>query len=533
MPSESQIICNFGSEQRTLLQTKRMKNHRIITALLLFVLASSMAQAGDKIVVVVQNVREFFYSTDLPGRDNTETDRQRKMNAITNAYFPSDHSVPEADIYAFCEVECSDEMMQYIASSFAAKTGNNYQAVLDGLTYDKTINESGVTKSGFVYNADNVEPFGQNYTGAMGYTLYIERMRIQAFKSKRSGECFTLSMNHFKASSTNPIETESNLEKRRRNANSLLRSLDDTPDPDILIVGDLNSQMGEDCLTYLVDAGYEEELIKYAGPTAYTHCFDGGEIIDHVFANYTMSQQVTNVQVKAANPCSLNDERLAFSDHNFLVVTLNLEAKESPTYYFNKVNEFREGVPYLLVANDAKAANTVPVDKTYSDLFAIDVTPADGTIIMPNARNIFIFENAPGGNYYMRDYYGRYLSNGYNQTSSKYYNTANVSTKEDAHIFTVTPQANGTYKILNTTSNYYLLYHTSWGKFTWQNWATLYNGQYLPTLYEYDPDAYITGIDDVQLFNPVPATRKFLQHNRIIVITPDGTKYTLQGISIK
>jgi hypothetical protein len=41
-----------------------------------------------------------------------------------------------------------------------------------------------------------------------------------------------------------------------------------------------------------------------------------------------MAQQVTNVEVKAANYCSLADETQAFSDHNFYVVTLDLKEAE-------------------------------------------------------------------------------------------------------------------------------------------------------------------------------------------------------------
>ena len=86
-------------------------------------------------------------------------------------------------------------------------------------------------------------------------------MRMQAFKSKASGESFTLSMSHFKASTSDDPTYDIN--QREGNSIALLKGLDQAIlDPDILLMGDLNAVMGELCLNNLEHAGYEEQLLK-------------------------------------------------------------------------------------------------------------------------------------------------------------------------------------------------------------------------------------------------------------------------------
>ena len=507
-----------------------MKQHRLLITLLLTVIAVQTVFSGDKVVVVGQNMENFYYSTAITG--NTQAKREAKMEKILNAYFPSDGSVPAADIYAFCEVECSNEMMQWIATCFSNKTGKNYQASLDDLYYDFTDPnyQGGVTKAGFVYDADKIETVGDNVSAAVGNNAYKERIRMQAFKFKTSGECFTLSMNHFKA-----FGEEADREKRRQNATALLKGLDNAGDPDILVMGDLNSEMGEDCLNFLVSAGFEEQLIKYAGATAWTHCYGGGEIIDHVFANKTMAQQVTDVEVKAANECSMSDVTQAFSDHNFYVVTLDLEAKPTATFSYKKATTFTPGVSYLIVApiSGLQAAKPVDLSKSYDYQQGVPVTEDNGVITMSDAKTAFVFDKDDTEDfYYMRDYYGRY-----HLQKGTYYST-NVDTKEwvvkNNCKFNIIAQNDGTFKIVNTTSSYYYLasLYNNAPQFTWRNWATLSSNQYLPWLYEYDP-TIVTGISTVNVYSQPTVTRKAIVNGRLIIVTGNGQKYTAAGIEIR
>ena len=93
----------------------------------------------------------------------------------------------------------------------------------------------------------------------------------------------------------------------------------------------------------------------------------------------------------------------------------------------------------------------------------------------------------------------------------------------------------GTFKILNTATNYYYvasLYNNA-PQFTWRNWANLGSNQYLPWLYEYDPNASPTGISTVGIYAEPVTTRKVMQNGRITIVTPNGRSYTLQGVAVE
>ncbi|MBO5550048.1 MAG: endonuclease/exonuclease/phosphatase family protein [Prevotella sp.] len=511
-----------------------MKTNRLLITLLLVAMTVQVALA-DEIKIVGQNVQNFFYSLDR-GRTqgngvpisnyDDEAGRTAKLNAIVNTL-----SVYNADVYAFNEVECCAESLELLAQGMSSKTGKSYIPVADGLTYDKEKEADGVIKSGFIYNSATIEPLGNNVSTAIGYNyVYPYQMRMQAFKSKASGESFTLSMNHFKASTSGDFDADA--KTREQNCIALMKGLDQaTLDPDILVMGDLNSQMGEECLNTLLNVGFEEQIVK-RDPYAASHWYyEEGSLIDHVFANGTMAAQVTDAHIEyVANPHSTGSKNSAYSDHDPYMVTLNLQAQPAPSYCYKKAVAVTAGNNYLMVANDQKMANPVPTDKSYADMLATDITVTNDMVVRDDAKNAFCLEDAGGGSYYIKDYYGRFLSNGYNTSSSKYYNTVNVGDKSTAHTYTITPQSDGTFKILNTVSNYYFLYHTSWGKYTCQNWASLYSGQYLPALLEYDPNATPTAISTMNVYSQPTITRKVMENGRLVIMTPDGKRYTLQGI---
>lgn len=141
----------------------------------------------------------------------------------------------------------------------------------------------------------------------------------------------------------------------------------------------------------------------------------------------------------------------------------------------------------------------------------------------------YYIEEDGNGNYYIKDYYGRYIYQKGTYTST---NVGNKSYADESNCkFTITPQSGGTFKILNTTSkNYYLanLYNNA-PQFSWRNWANLGNNQYLPWLYKYTPDD-ATAISTVDIsIEPAP-TRKVLDNGRITIEMPYGMRFTLQGV---
>ena len=525
-----------------------MINYRFFTTLLLMALTVQVTLADDDIIMVCgQNVQNFFYSLDRERTQgngvplsnyNTAEGRQKKAKAIVTALSPY-----AADIYAFNEVEAKPttadtEALKVLAEEMSLATGLSYEVVNDGLSYDPSAegNETGTIKSGFIYRRDKVEPVGENVSTAIGYDyVYPYMMRMQTFKSLASREQFTLSMNHFKASTSGNMTED--MTKREQNSIALLKGLDNAIDPDILVMGDLNSTVGEQCLNNLKDAGYEEQIIKWAGDNAYTYWYAGGTLIDHVYANSTMAEQITGATVMhIANTHSVGKYN-AYSDHDPYMVTLNLKAQPAPTYSYAKATTLTAGIPYLMVApiNGMKAAKPVSKDKSYEYQLTTDVTDVEGVVTMEDAKSAFIFEDAGDGNYLIKDYYGRYLYQFYNTTYSRYNNNTNVGIRADGHPFSVTPQTDGTFRIENTTSGCYFIGLTYSGtpEFALYNYPSLKTGQYLPWLYQYDATIDPTGISitDVDARQPMP--HKVLYRGRIIIMMPDGRSYNVQGIEMK
>ena len=516
----------------------------LILIFLFVVLVVEYSYAGDIITVCGQNVQNFFYSLDRTRTQNnyvavsnynTVAGRQAKANAIVKALSPY-----EADIYAFNEVEAmaegaDAEALDILATMMSSATGFTYKVVKDGLTYDLSEDAIGTIKSGFIYRAEKVEPVGESVSTAYDYTfVYPFMMRLQTFKSKSSGEQFSLSMNHFKASTSGNMAAD--MERREQNSIALLKGLDQVVDPDILVMGDLNSEMGEQCLKNLVDAGFEEQILK-RDKTAFSYYFNREELIDHVFANSTMAAQVTDARILyIANPSSTGSRYRAYSDHDPYLVTLNLESQPAAEYKYAKATKVSTGVPYLIVApiDGVNALKPVSIDKSYEYQYTTNVTEEGGMIKMDDAKSAVIFEDAGNGKYYIKDYYGRYYYNNYFTSYSSYGHNTNVGIKSSAHTFSMSKQDN-TFKITNTASNYYLIGLVYYGvpEFAWYDYASLNPAQYLPWLYEYMPSDSPTGVTRVEAesFPDIPC--KVLENGRIVIVCSDGRRYSLQGIELR
>ena len=518
------------------------QRNKLLIALLLIWCDVQVTLAGDIIKVCGQNVQNFFYSLDrsrttsngVPLSNYTTAEgRQAKAEAIVKALAPY-----QADVYAFNEVEvkaigADAEALDILADEMGKKTGYQYEVVSDGLTYDLSEDATGMIKSGFIYRTDKVEPVGSNVSTAVGYDyVYPYMLRMQTFRSLASGEEFSLSMNHFKASTSGNMTEDAS--KREQNSIALLKGLNAATDPDILLMGDLNSELGEQCLDNLVDAGFEEQIVKYQGTNTYSYWYNSGILIDHVFANSTMARQISDAKVlHIANPHSVGKKN-AYSDHDPYLVTLNLEAQPAPVYAYAKATQLTTGTPYLMVApiNGLKAAKPVATDKSYEYQLTTDVTETDGYITMDDGKSAFIFEDDGNGNYYIKDYYGRYLYQFKNTTSGKYSNSTNVGVKSNAHPFSVTRQADGTFKILNTVSSCYFigLVYKNTPEFALYNYSSLSSSQHLPWLYQYDSTYSPTGISTVEVPIRQMKPRKVLRHGTILIVMPDGRSYSLQGI---
>lgn len=276
---------------------------------------------GGRLTVVSQNLQYYYvvgYEEQTQCDYHTEAEMIAKTQKVAQAMVLLD-----ADIYAFCELEPGDSAINYLAHYMNALRGENvYRPVADNLN-----DRSQWSKNGYIYRADRVAAEGKNLDGnTLQGNTYKYRQRLQAFRELTTNEVFVLSTNHFKSKSGDT--NGSTQSTRNKNATNLLTRLTAlTLDPDILIVGDLNETTAEPACQILCNAGYEEQLERF-NPNAYSYYYNGNELIDHIFANSTMAEQITDAGAFHLNTSCYsgnNRTRFRYSDHDAVMVSIALQ----------------------------------------------------------------------------------------------------------------------------------------------------------------------------------------------------------------
>lgn len=266
--------------------------------------------------IVGQNAANYVSNLEASNSScATEAEFESKTNKIANAFLAL-----QADIVAICEVERNDDILGYIVNAMNSIYGENvYTYITDRLYAHASSGDYQSLKSGYIYRSDKVTPQGSN-TSPYRSGEYCARLRIQAFKENSTNEVFVLSMNHFKAKDSSADAGEST---RMQNVSNLIYALGNiTSDPDILIMGDLNSYMGEAPIEALEEEGYEEQLVRFDSE-AYTYIYRGHEgILDHAMANASMAGQITGARAYHIN--TAGGYSYKYSDHDAVLVGLNL-----------------------------------------------------------------------------------------------------------------------------------------------------------------------------------------------------------------
>lgn len=274
------------------------------------------ALGNARIVVLANNLENYYYNYSESSRPsyNDDAGLELKTRRIAEMMIASG-----ADIFAFCEVEAKPVTLNYLVEALNDQLDAEVYAAVDDGIYVETDTYDNAIKSGFVYRIATVEPYGSDFP-ATNTAYYKNTMRIQAWTERATGEHFTLSMNHFKA-----MSDEASQAKRVQNANWLINGLNTSykvQDPDILIMGDLNAQMNEECISVLLNNNYTEQLLRFDA-NAYSYIYYGNhELIDHAFANETMMQQITGAAVWHTNTSVNYNQR--YSDHDAVMVGLSL-----------------------------------------------------------------------------------------------------------------------------------------------------------------------------------------------------------------
>jgi predicted extracellular nuclease len=300
---------------------------------------------------------------DCRGADNA-TEFQRQTAKIVEAIVGLD-----ADVVGLMEIENDGygptSAISELVDHLNAATAPGTWALIDADAGTGELNSMGTDaiKNGIIYRPAAVSPVGQ--TAVLNSVAFVNggdpapRNRptlTQAFQENASGQSFIASVHHLKSkgsacSAPDAGDGQGNCNQVRLNAvNELLAWLDTDPtgtgDPDILILGDLNSYAREDPIRALEDAGYTNLVPWALGDHAYSFVFDGQwGALDHALASYPFLSQVTGVSewhINSDEPNVLDyntnfksagqvaslyaPDEFRSSDHDAVVIGLQLEA---------------------------------------------------------------------------------------------------------------------------------------------------------------------------------------------------------------
>lgn len=325
--------------------------------------------AGGSLKISSFNVLNYFLTLDTTntppfpcGPDqnqecrgaNTAQEFTRQRDKLLQALYTLN-----ADVVGLMELENTPnvEPLQDIVNGLNALAGaGTYDYIHTG-----TINPGDVIKVGIIYKPGVVQPVGNfailNYLVDPTFTSINRPALAQTFQQPATHGRFTIIVNHLKSkgcTGATGLDLDQNDGQscfnytRTQAANALINwALTDptgSGDPDVLIVGDLNSYAREDPIRALETAGYTNLETTFVGAGAYSYVFSSqAGSLDHSMANASLISQVNgattwhinadeptvldyNTEFKTANQINIlyNADPYRTSDHDPLLIGLNL-----------------------------------------------------------------------------------------------------------------------------------------------------------------------------------------------------------------
>ena len=244
----------------------------------------------------------------------------------------------DADIYAVCEIEQGQGALEKLANGLTSALGRKFTYINDNMSASGTW-----TKSGYIYCSDRVDRVGSMNDINTGVA---NRKKLQAFRLKSNGEAFVLGVNHFKAKVGSGSGADADQGdgqgafnfSRKAEAQAVIDALSKTqPDPDVLLMGDLNAYGMEDPVQLLVKAGFTDLHQTFHADTSYSYVYSYDNYtagyLDHALANKTLLQQVTGMaawHINSDEPYrnsykySSDNSKFRSSDHDPIIVGLRL-----------------------------------------------------------------------------------------------------------------------------------------------------------------------------------------------------------------
>ena len=230
-------------------------------------------------------------ATDCRGADNqTEFDRQSPKTVASLVG-------GGADVIGLMEIENdgyggSSAIQDLVDRLNAATAAGTYAFINSDTTAGTNSLGTDAIKVALIYKPAKVTPVGT--TAVLNTTAFVtggdgaDRNRpalAQAFEEFETGERFIVVVNHLKSKGSacdtpDAGDGQGNCNVVRTNAaNTLTAWLATDPtktaDPDIIILGDLNSYAKEDPITAIKNAGYTNLIEDRLGADAYSYAFNG------------------------------------------------------------------------------------------------------------------------------------------------------------------------------------------------------------------------------------------------------------------
>jgi uncharacterized protein len=251
----------------------------------------------------------------------------------------------DADVVGLLEIENNtDASLIDLVDGLNATLGAGTYAYID----TGTIGDDAI-KVGLIYRPADVTPLGafdilDSSVDPRFDDTKNRPMLTQSFEENGTGAVFTVAVNHLKSKGSScgagddALDGSGNCNGNRTSAaEAIVDYLASDPtgsgDPDVLIIGDLNSYKMETPIAALAAGGYTDLLETFEGPDAYTFVFDGQlGYLDYGLANSDLLDQVTgatawHINADEVNIYDYNDDIRDPGEASFERVS------ESPTTY--------------------------------------------------------------------------------------------------------------------------------------------------------------------------------------------------------
>ena len=259
---------------------------------------------------------------------NNEAEFTRQSTKIVNAIIAMD-----PDVIGIAEMENdgygSTSAIKDLVDKLNAVSGAGPYAFINPDTANG-LNSMGTDaiKVGILYQPANVTPVGT--TAVLNSIAFVNggdgaaRNRVsllQAFQTTAGGT-FLININHLKSKGSacdvaDAGDGQGNCNIVRTNAvNALLDWFGTDPtgtgDPDILVMGDLNSYAREDPIRALETGGYTDMVNHFGGASTYSYVFDG----QWGYLDYAMGSPSMLAQTSSAAEWHINSDEPSVLDYN-------------------------------------------------------------------------------------------------------------------------------------------------------------------------------------------------------------------------